>query len=223
MGCGLTRARASRWRIGGLRSSSFTRRRSADAFHDGVGSATTARSTTRRDRGASGSAASTGADIPIPKSSSSSSRAAASTRRSTDLNGMFAIALWDRQSRALHLVRDRIGHQAAVLLRARGQFVLAQSCEHCRPGPTARSNSIYPQSRASCGSAMCRRRFASSAVCRRSMPGEIVSIVPDGDRVARRILALRKRARRPRRSAGTMRQGGNRPAATLLADAVGRR
>lgn len=46
-------------------------------------------------------------------------------RTLADLNGMFAIALWDRETRALHLVRDRMGIKPLFYSRANGQFYFA--------------------------------------------------------------------------------------------------
>lgn len=46
-------------------------------------------------------------------------------RALTDLNGMFAIALWDRASRTLHLIRDRLGIKPLFYGQAGGEVCFA--------------------------------------------------------------------------------------------------
>jgi asparagine synthase (glutamine-hydrolysing) len=49
--------------------------------------------------------------------------------------GMFAVALWDRRSRALHLVRDRFGEKPLYFARASGFFVFASELKAFRALP----------------------------------------------------------------------------------------
>ena len=51
------------------------------------------------------------------------------------VNGMFAFALWDRQSRRLHLARDRIGEKPLYYGRAGGGFVFGSELKALRAYP----------------------------------------------------------------------------------------
>ncbi|HVE48913.1 MAG TPA: asparagine synthase (glutamine-hydrolyzing) [Casimicrobiaceae bacterium] len=53
----------------------------------------------------------------------------------TRLNGMFAIALWDRATRTLHLIRDRMGEKPLYFGRAGGCFAFASELDAFRSTP----------------------------------------------------------------------------------------
>lgn len=51
------------------------------------------------------------------------------------LNGMFAAAIWDRQTSQLYLIRDRLGKKPLYFYQANGQFAFASEIKalHCLP------------------------------------------------------------------------------------------
>lgn len=53
----------------------------------------------------------------------------------TRLNGMFAIALWDREERRLHLARDRFGEKPLYYAFERGCFLFASELKAFLPHP----------------------------------------------------------------------------------------
>ena len=49
--------------------------------------------------------------------------------------GMFAIALWDRRDRTLHLARDRFGEKPLYYGWVNGAFVFGSELKACAPTP----------------------------------------------------------------------------------------
>lgn len=106
-------------------------------------------------------------------------------RTLADLNGMFAIALWDRAARTLHLVRDRLGIKPLSYARVPGGFAFASELKALAAGGFA-----FDIDEASVASFL---RFGyvptPHAIWRgvsKLRPGELVSIPPSGD-VQRRL------------------------------------
>jgi asparagine synthase (glutamine-hydrolysing) len=96
----------------------------------------------------------------------------------TDLNGMFAIALWDRATRTLHLVRDRLGIKP-LFYAASGQGISFAS----ELKSFAAAGFVFPLDESSVASFL---RFgyvpAPHTIFRgvaKVMPGEVVSFGPD--------------------------------------------
>ncbi|WP_294308024.1 asparagine synthase (glutamine-hydrolyzing) [uncultured Sphingomonas sp.] len=52
------------------------------------------------------------------------------------LNGMFAIALWDRQTRTLHLARDRFGEKPLYYTQKNGAFIFASELKAMQAHPS---------------------------------------------------------------------------------------
>ena len=137
-----------------------------------------------------------------------------------DLNGMFAIALWDRANRTLHLVRDRMGIKPLFYARtARGAFFASEMKSFHAAGLDL---DIDPASVAS----FLRYGYvpAPHAIYRgvtKVMPGEIVSLDVSGAVQRRRYWSLETVART---GVATPFSGDDRDAEdalhVLLADAV---
>lgn len=106
-------------------------------------------------------------------------------RTLADLNGMFAIALWDRSTRTLHLIRDRLGIKPIYFSNDEGGVAFASELKALRAGGVRLETD--PQSVAS----FLRFGYvpAPHSIYRgvsKVMPGEIVSIGADA-KVVRRI------------------------------------
>ena len=97
-----------------------------------------------------------------------------------DLNGMFAIALWDRKTRTLHLVRDRLGIKPVFYGCASGGFCFASELKSFAAGGFE-----FDLDRNSVASFL---RFgyvpAPHSIYRgvaKVMPGEVVSVYASGE------------------------------------------
>ncbi|MGL5167227.1 MAG: asparagine synthase (glutamine-hydrolyzing) [Afipia sp.] len=140
-----------------------------------------------------------------------------------DLNGMFAIALWDRKERALHLVRDRLGIKPLFVARREDQVFFASELKSLHAAQ-AFAFEIDPSSVAS----FLRFGYvpAPHTIYRdidKLMPGEHVTISIDGQYASRRYWSAADVARRG--VASPLDLSDDEAVAqlsTLLADAVSR-
>jgi asparagine synthase (glutamine-hydrolysing) len=111
-------------------------------------------------------------------------------RTLADLNGMFAIALWDRQTRELHLVRDRLGIKPLFFSAAKGTVHFASELKGLAAGGGA-AGEIDPASVAS----FLRFGYVPAPFCiyrnvAKVLPGEVVTIDRAGGVNRRRYWSL---------------------------------
>ncbi len=101
-----------------------------------------------------------------------------------ELNGMFAIALWDRANRTLHLVRDRLGIKPLFYARRKDAFYFASELKSFASAGLAFD--LDPASIASfLRFAYVPAPFSIYCDVSKVLPGEVVSIAPGG-RITRR-------------------------------------
>lgn len=112
-----------------------------------------------------------------------------------ELNGMYAIALWDRTERVLHLARDRLGIKPLFYARAEQEFAFASELKSFTAAGLR-----FELDQASVASFL---RFgyvpAPHSIWRnvaKVLPGEIVSILPSGEVSKRRYWDLKSVAER---------------------------
>ena len=106
-------------------------------------------------------------------------------RTLTDINGMFAIALWDRQTRTLHLIRDRLGIKPIYFSSDERGIAFASELKALRAGGVRLETD--PQSVGSfLRFAYVPAPYSIFRNVTKVMPGEIVSI-DAGGKVSRRI------------------------------------
>lgn len=102
-----------------------------------------------------------------------------------DINGMFAIALWDRQTRTLHLIRDRLGIKPIYFSADERGIAFASELKALRAGGVRLETD--PQSVGSfLRFAYVPAPYSIFRNVTKVMPGEIVSI-DAGGKVSRRI------------------------------------
>ncbi len=102
-----------------------------------------------------------------------------------DINGMFAIALWDRQTRTLHLIRDRLGIKPIYFSSDERGVAFASELKGLRAGGVRLETD--PQSVGSfLRFAYVPAPYSIFRNVTKVMPGEIVSI-DAGGKVSRRI------------------------------------
>jgi len=137
-----------------------------------------------------------------------------------DLNGMFAIALWDRATRTLHLIRDRLGIKPLFYAQTAQGFGFASELKSFHAAGF--SFEVDPASVAS----YLRFSYVPALHCiyrgvAKVLPGEIVSVDAAGAVQRRRYWSLEAAARSgaERPFAGSDREAENALYA-LLADAV---
>src|SRR5262245_12229843 len=96
-----------------------------------------------------------------------------------DLNGMFAMALWDRATGTLHRVRDRLGIKPLFYMQKKTAFYFASELKSFAAAGLALD--IDPASVASfLRFAYVPAPFAIYRDVHKVLPGEVVSIGPDG-------------------------------------------
>jgi asparagine synthase (glutamine-hydrolysing) len=96
-----------------------------------------------------------------------------------DLNGMFAIALWDRATRTLHLVRDRLGIKPLFYGRMCEDFYFASELKSF--AAAGFEFQIDPASVASfLRFGYVPAPFSIHRNVQKVRPGEVVSVTPDG-------------------------------------------
>ena len=106
-------------------------------------------------------------------------------RTLADINGMFAIALWDRSTRTLHLIRDRLGIKPIYFANDARGVAFASELKALRAGGVPLETD--PQSVASfLRFAYVPAPYSIYRNVSKVMPGEIVSIDAEG-KVSRRI------------------------------------
>jgi asparagine synthase (glutamine-hydrolysing) len=107
-----------------------------------------------------------------------------------NLNGMFAMALWDRATRTLHLVRDRLGVKPLFYTQKRSAFYFASELKSF-----AAAGLVFDIDPASVASflrfAYVPAPFAIYRDVRKVLPGEVISIGPDGQIRRRKYWDLR--------------------------------
>jgi len=112
-----------------------------------------------------------------------------------DINGMFAIALWDRQTHTLHLIRDRLGIKPLFLSRDHGRISFASELK------ALRAVGVSPDLDPSSVTSFLRfgyipTPFSIYRGVEKIAPGEIVTIAGDGSISRRRYWSVIDVARR---------------------------
>lgn len=112
-----------------------------------------------------------------------------------DMNGMFAIALWDRRERALHLMRDRLGIKPLFVLQDGGRTAFASELKAFdaleRWSRDIDRASLTSYFRFGCVPAP----FCIYENVRKLMPGQIMSVPCDGPPVLRQYWSAGEQAR----------------------------
>lgn len=112
-----------------------------------------------------------------------------------NLNGMFAIALWDRQTRTLYLVRDRVGIKPLFLSRNDGRIAFASELKALHAIGVPRD--IDPSSVTSfLRFGYVPTPFSIYRNIEKIAPGEIVTIAADGATTRRRYWSAADAAER---------------------------
>ena len=96
----------------------------------------------------------------------------ATLRRAT---GMFAIALWNRESRVLTLARDRIGEKPLYYGRIGDALVFASELKRCAAIRASTARSIVTHCACTCASRACPRRTRSIVAFASCRPARISS------------------------------------------------
>jgi len=114
-----------------------------------------------------------------------------------DMNGMFALALWDKRERTLHLVRDRMGIKPLFFARNGSRILFGSEIKALHPAGLVRE--IDPSAVA----AFLRFGYVPAPLgiyrdLEKVMPGEVVTVVPDGSLVRRTYWSLSGAAERGR-------------------------
>jgi asparagine synthase (glutamine-hydrolysing) len=108
----------------------------------------------------------------------------------SDMNGMFAIALWDRLERTLYLMRDRLGIKPLFVLEDEGRLAFASELKAFprldRWSPQIDMASVTSFFRFGCVPAP----FSIYKGVRKLMPGEIVTVAPGKAPVAWRYWSI---------------------------------
>jgi asparagine synthase (glutamine-hydrolysing) len=108
----------------------------------------------------------------------------------SDMNGMFAIALWDRLERTLYLIRDRLGIKPLFVLEDEGRLAFASELKAFarldRWSPQIDMASVTSFFRFGCVPAP----FSIYKGVRKLMPGEIMTVAPGKAPVTRRYWSI---------------------------------